>query len=77
MTLHCLTTRFTHLPMLLLALFALILQGCGDEVRILPQSDADPAGYYINKGTASVDDGAGGGQSALLIFKQWWMATGS
>ncbi len=37
MTLHCLITRFTHLPMLLLALFALALQGCGDGVRILPQ----------------------------------------
>ncbi len=60
MTSQCQTTRFTHLPMLLLALFALALQGCGDGVRILPQSDADPAGYYINKGTASVDDGAGG-----------------
>ena len=60
MTPHCQTTRFTHLPMLLLALFALALQGCGDGVRILPLSDADPAGYYINKGTASVDNGAGG-----------------
>ena len=57
MTPHCLTTRFTYLPM---ALLALVLQGCGDGVRILPPSDADPAGYYINKGTASVDSGAGG-----------------
>ncbi len=60
MTPHCLTTHFSHLPMMLLVLFALALQGCGDGVRILPPSDADPAGYYINTGTASVDDGAGG-----------------
>ena len=60
MTSQCQTTRFPHLPMLLLALLALILQGCGDGVRILPPSDADPTGYYINKGTASVDNGAGG-----------------
>ena len=56
MTLHCLTTRFTYLPMMLLALFAMILQGCGDGVRILPpaQSDADPAGYYTNNGVLEV-----------------------
>ncbi len=60
MTPHCLITRFTHLPMLLLALLALVLQGCGDGVRILPPSDADPSGYYIDDGTASVDNGAGG-----------------
>jgi len=60
MTPHCLTTRFTYLPLMLLALFALALQGCGDGVRILPPSDADPTGYYINDGTASVDNGAGG-----------------
>ncbi len=56
MTLHCLTTRFTHLPMLLLGLFALALQGCGDGVRILspPVSDVDPAGYYTNNGVLEV-----------------------
>ncbi len=54
MTPHCLTTRFTHLPMLLLALLALVLQGCGDGVRILPPSDADPTGYYTNTGYAQV-----------------------
>ncbi len=62
MTPQCQTIRFSHLPMMLLALFALALQGCGDGVRILPpaQSDADPAGYYTNTGTASVDNGAVG-----------------
>ena len=60
MTSQCQTTRFPHLPMMFLALFALALQGCGDGVRILPPSDADPAGYYINTGTASVDNGTGG-----------------
>ncbi|MCF6211368.1 MAG: hypothetical protein L3J88_06605 [Gammaproteobacteria bacterium] len=50
MTPLCLTTRFTLLPVLLLALFALALQGCGDGVRVLPQSDADPTGYYTNSG---------------------------
>ena len=60
MTSHCLTTHFAHLPLMLLALLALVLQGCGDGVRILPPSDADPAGYYIDDGTASVDNGAGG-----------------
>ncbi|MCF6364371.1 MAG: hypothetical protein L3J88_13720 [Gammaproteobacteria bacterium] len=54
MTLHCLTTRFPYLPMLLLALFALALQGCGDGVRILPPSDADPTGYYTNNGDLRV-----------------------
>ncbi|MCF6212357.1 MAG: hypothetical protein L3K24_17245 [Gammaproteobacteria bacterium] len=54
MTLHCLTTRFPYLPMLLLALFALALQGCGDGVRILPPSDADPTGYYTNNGDLEV-----------------------
>ncbi len=51
---YCLTARFTHLPMLLLALFALALQGCGDGVRILPPSDADPTGYYTNTGVLEV-----------------------
>ncbi len=62
MTPQCQTIRFSHLPMMLLALFALALQGCGDGVRILPpaQSDVDPAGYYTNTGTASVDNGAVG-----------------
>jgi len=60
MTPHCLTTRFTYFPLMLLALFALVLQGCGDGVRVLPPSDADPTGYYTNSGTASVSDGAGG-----------------
>ena len=54
MTSHCLTTRFAHLPMLLLALFALVLQGCGDGVRVLPQSDADSTGYYTTTGYAQV-----------------------
>jgi len=54
MTPHCLTTRFTYLPMLLLALLALVLQGCGDGVRVLPLSDADPSGYYTNTGYAQV-----------------------
>ena len=54
MTPHCLTTRFTYLPLMLLALLALILQGCGDGVRVLPASDADPTGYYTNSGYAQV-----------------------
>ena len=54
MTPHCLTTRFTYLPLMFLALFALALQGCGDGVRILPPSDADPTGYYINTGFVQV-----------------------
>ncbi|MCF6363008.1 MAG: hypothetical protein L3J88_06625 [Gammaproteobacteria bacterium] len=54
MTSPYLTTRFTHLPMMLLALFALALQGCGDGVRVLPQSDADPTGYYTNTGFVDV-----------------------
>ncbi len=54
MTPHCLTTRFTYLPLMLLALLALILQGCGDGVRVLPPSDADPTGYYTNNGVLEV-----------------------
>ncbi len=59
MTPHCLTTCFARLPMMILALLALALQGCGDGVRILP-SDADPSGYYNRDGFADVDDGASG-----------------
>ncbi|VAW84685.1 hypothetical protein MNBD_GAMMA18-1218 [hydrothermal vent metagenome] len=59
MTPHCLTTCFPRLPMMILALLALALQGCGDGVRILP-SDADPSGYYNRDGHADVDDGASG-----------------
>ncbi len=56
MTPHCLTTRFSHLPMALLALLILALQGCGDGVRILPPpvSNADPTGYYTNSGYVDV-----------------------
>ncbi len=54
MTPHYLTTRFAHLPLMLLALLALILQGCGDGVRVLPPSDADPTGYYTNNGVLEV-----------------------
>ncbi len=46
--------------MMFLALFALVLQGCGDGVRVLPLSDADPSGYYDVSGYADIDDGASG-----------------
>ncbi len=70
MTPQCQTTRFFHLPMLLLALFALALQGCGDGVRILPptQSDADPTGYYTNNGVLEV---MMGDNTMLRICMAW------
>jgi len=64
MTPHRLKLRFSPLLMIFLALFALVVQGCfhsssgGGKIGVTP--DADPAGYYINTGTASVDDGASG-----------------
>ncbi len=59
MTQPSLPTRLTPLLMILLVLFVLTMQGCGGGGGG-PVVDADPAGYYTNTGTASVDNGAGG-----------------
>ncbi len=56
--------RLTPFLMILLVLSALMLQGCGGGGGggggggVTP--DANPAGYYINTGTASVGDGGSG-----------------
>ena len=57
-----LPARLPPFLMILLTTFVLIVQGCGgggndDEDET---SNADPTGYYINTGTASVSDGMGG-----------------
>jgi len=59
---HCLKTRISPLLMIILALFALVLQGCssGGGGNDRGTSNADPSGYYTNTGDASVDDGAAG-----------------
>ncbi len=61
MTTHRLKMPFKPLLMIILALFALTVQGCfhssssGGVVGITP--DADPTGYYDVSGTAMVDGG--------------------
>jgi len=63
MTPRNLSTRLTPFLMIFWVLFVLVVQGCfhsssGGGSSVVP--DADPAGYYINTGTASVDDGMSG-----------------
>jgi len=50
-----------------LALFTLIMQGCGGggEDNDGGKSNTNPSGYYTNTGDASVDDGAGGTIASL------------
>jgi len=59
---HCLTMRTNPLLMIILALIALVLQGCssGGGGSDGGTSNADPSGYYTSTGDASVDDGAAG-----------------
>jgi hypothetical protein len=55
-------SRLARLPMMLLALFVVVLQGCSDDPApvVPPVVNAVPTGYYDVTGTASVSDGAGG-----------------
>ena len=60
MTQPLLLSRLAPLLVIFLALFTLIVQGCGGGGGGNDRaSNADPAGYYTNDGFASVDDGAG------------------
>ena len=62
MTRSLLPTRLTPLLVMFLALFTLIVQGCGGGGggNDGGASNTDPSGYYTSTGDASVDDGAGG-----------------
>jgi len=58
-----LTSRLASIPLILLVLIVLALQGCfhGDDD---PVPDANPAGYYTKKDTVTVSDG---GSSTIAI----------
>jgi len=65
MTPFKLVSRFNLLQLVFFAVLAVVLQGCfhssgggGGGGGITP--DANPEGYYINTGSATVSDGAGG-----------------
>ena len=78
MTLYRPKIRFNPLPMIFLALVALVVQGCfhsssgGGKIGVTP--DADPTGYYDVSGTASVGDGSG---STLTITDLQGMVNGT
>ncbi|MBL1261929.1 MAG: hypothetical protein COB33_015580 [Thiotrichaceae bacterium] len=60
--------RLAMFPLILLVLMVLVLQGCSSDnapvVPVEPIPDANPVGYYIDDGTATVSDG---GSSTISI----------